>query len=68
MKIVIDTRPLTNKAQTLAEFLQDIEDTGIDLATVNIEDENGNRFSIVKLVEEKTDGHSVDIVLCAAEA
>jgi hypothetical protein len=66
MKIVTDTRSLTNKAQTLAEFLQDIEDAGIDLATVNIEDESGNRFSIVKLVEEKVDGHSVDIVLCAA--
>jgi hypothetical protein len=68
MKIIIDTRPLTNKAQTLAEFLQDMEDAGIDLATVNIEDESGNRFGIVKLVEEKTDGHSVDIVLCAGNS
>lgn len=66
MKIVTDTRPLTEKALTLAEFLQDIEDAGIDLATVNVEDENGNRFGVVKLVEEKVDGHSVDIVLCAA--
>jgi hypothetical protein len=68
MKIVTEQRPLTNKAQTLAEFLQDIEDAGIDLATVNIEDESGNRFGIVKLVEEKTDGHSVDIVLCAGNS
>jgi hypothetical protein len=66
MKIVTDHRPLTDKAQTLAEFLQDIEDAGIDLATVNVEDENGNRFGSVKLVEEKVDGHSVDIVLCRA--
>ena len=66
MKIVTDHRPLTDKAQTLAEFLQQLEDAGIDLATVNIEDENGNRFGSVKLVEEKVDGHSVDIVLCVA--
>jgi len=66
MKIVTDHRPLTDKAQTLAEFLQQLEDAGIDLATVNVEDENGNRFGSVKLVEEKVDGHSVGIVLCVA--
>lgn len=64
MKIVTDKRTLTEKALTLAEFLQDIEDAGIDLATVNVEDENGNRFASVKMVEEQTDGHSVDVVLC----
>lgn len=67
MKIVTDKRDLTERALTLAEFLQDIEDAGIDLATVNVEDESGNRFGVVKMVEEKTDGTTqVDLVLCAA--
>ncbi|RWF44263.1 MAG: hypothetical protein EOS65_02485 [Mesorhizobium sp.] len=66
MKIVTDKRTLANKALTLAEFLQDIEDAGIDLATVNVEDENGNRFGSVKMVEEKTNGHTVDLVFCLA--
>lgn len=68
MKIITDKRALTDKALTLAEFLQDVEDTGLDLATVNVEDENGNRFSVVKMVEEtKDDGSTaVDLVLCLA--
>ena len=68
MKIVTDKRTLTDKALTLAEFLQDIEDAGIDLATVHVEDENGNRFGSVKMVEEtQADGTTaVDLVLCLA--
>lgn len=68
MKIVTDQRALTDKALTLAEFLQDVEDAGVDLATVHVEDENGNRFGTVKMVEETlSDGSTVvDIVLCIA--
>lgn len=68
MKIVTDKRALTNKALTIAEFLQDIEDAGVDLSTVHVEDENGNRFGSVKMVEETlTDGSTVvDVVLCLA--
>jgi hypothetical protein len=68
MKIITDMRPLTDKAQTLAEFLQHIEDAGVDLAAVHIEDESGNRFGIAKMVEEaKDDGSTaVDLVLCIA--
>ncbi|MER9355515.1 hypothetical protein NKI61_19795 [Mesorhizobium sp. M0514] len=69
MKMITDKRTLTERAQTLAEFLQAIEDAGVDLAAVHIEDESGNRFGVAKMVEEaKDDGSTVvDLVLCIAD-
>lgn len=70
-KTIVEKRTLIEEAFTLMEFLADAEtaaNEGIDLSAVYVEDENGNQFGSVKLVEETlTDGSRVyNLVLMAS--
>lgn len=58
---VMEKKTLVEEALTLMEVLQDCESyEGIDLSTVYVEDEHGNQFGGVKMVEQTlTDGSKV---------
>lgn len=68
-KTIVEKRTLIEEAFTLYDFLQDVSLADeVDLTTVYVEDEHGNQFGSVKLVEETlTDGSKVfNLVLSQA--